>query len=285
MAKIRTEKVVLDEVGNWTEIKLEIIRKYAKAYSTILTAQSKSQIEQGKSPFHHVYIDAFAGAGVHVSRDSGELIDGSPSIAVKTVPPFKDYYFIDLDGSRIDHLNELFSDRQDIHVISGDCNEVLMKKVFPNVQYSQYRRGMTILDPYGLDLSWEVIRECGKLRTIDMFLNFPIADINRNVIWHNPVGVDETDIKRMNFFWGDDSWRNVAYTEERTLFGPEPVKQPNEVIAEAFRQRLKDVAGFANVPAPLAMKNSNNAIVYYLYFASQNATGNKIVNEIFASFR
>jgi len=42
-------------------------------------------------------------------------------------------------------------------------------------------------------------------------------------------------------------------------------KQPNDVIAEAFRERLKTVAGFKCVPSPLPMKNSRGAVVYYLF--------------------
>ena len=42
-----------DEIGIWSEIKLAIIREYAKAYSTILSAQTNAR-------FSHVYIDAFA---------------------------------------------------------------------------------------------------------------------------------------------------------------------------------------------------------------------------------
>lgn len=57
----------LDEIGYWSEIKLDIIREYAAAYSRILTAQ--------KSPtLYHIYIDAFAGAGLHVSKSTGEFI-------------------------------------------------------------------------------------------------------------------------------------------------------------------------------------------------------------------
>ena len=39
------------------------------------------------------------------------------------------------------------------------------------------------------------------MRTIDMFLNFPVADMNQNVLWRNPEGVDTADLKRMNEFW------------------------------------------------------------------------------------
>ncbi len=32
-------KLEYDEIGSWSEIKLEIVRKYAAAYSTIMTKQ------------------------------------------------------------------------------------------------------------------------------------------------------------------------------------------------------------------------------------------------------
>jgi hypothetical protein len=60
--------------------------------------------------------------------------------------------------------------------------------------------------------------------------------------------VDDADIARMNAFWGDQSWRDVAYGPVQTLFGPEDEKTDNKTIAEAFRKRLRDVAGFKNVP-------------------------------------
>jgi len=72
----------LDEIGYWSEIKLDIIRDYAKAYSTILAAQVKPR-------FHHIYIDAFAGAGVHLSKTTGDEVEGSPVIAAKTQPPLR----------------------------------------------------------------------------------------------------------------------------------------------------------------------------------------------------
>ena len=47
----------------------------------------------------------------------------------------------------------------------------------------------------------------GQSRAVDMFLNFPVMDMNRNAIWHNPSVVPQDGIDRMNRFWGDDSWR------------------------------------------------------------------------------
>jgi hypothetical protein len=37
------------------------------------------------------------------------------------------------------------------------------------------------------------------MKTVEMFLNFPVADMNRNVFWRRDVdNVDPGDIERMN---------------------------------------------------------------------------------------
>jgi hypothetical protein len=59
----------------------------------------------------------------------------------------------------------------------------------------------------------------------------------------------------------------------------------NEAVSEAFRKRLEEVAGFKYVPKPVPMRNSTGAVIYYLYFASPNKTGAKIVGDIFRKYR
>lgn len=269
-----------DEVGYWSEIKLGIIKAYAVEYSKIIFAQT--------TELEHVYIDAFAGAGVHKSKTKEGFIPGSPLNALRINPPFKEYYFIDLASEKTENLKELvrkdFGDvPSNVHIHQGDCNSILLKEVFPNVRYDQYRRGLCLLDPYGLHLNWEVIKTAGEMRSIEIFLNFPIADMNRNVIWHNPEGVDPADIERMNAYWGDNSWRNIAYTTKKNLFGFKE-KEDSEVIAESFGKRLKEVAGFSYVSPPLPMRNSMKAIIYYLYFASQKPVAKKIVDHILKKY-
>jgi len=94
-------------------------------------------------------------------------------------------------------------------------------------------------------------------------------------------------LERMTRFWGDDSWKKAAYAEssQTSLFGTELVKQDNETIVAAFRKRLREIAGFAYVPEPLPMRNSNNAIVYYLFLASPKSVAEKIISDIFKKYR
>ena len=272
-----SHQLQFDEIGYWSEIKLEILKEYATAYSAILGAQ--------RDPFlHHVYIDAFAGAGMHISRKSGEFVLGSPLNALAVQPPFREYHLIDILKERTENLKELIGDRSDVRIYSGDCNQILLNEVFPRVRYEDYRRGLCILDPYGLHLDWNVIQTAGRMRSIDLFLNFPVADINRNVLWHDPTDVAPQDLARMDRFWGNGSWRDIAYSTSRNLFGF-PEKEPNEAVAESFRLRLGKVAGFNRVPQPMPMRNSKGAIVYYLFFASQKGVAENIAEDIFAKYQ
>jgi three-Cys-motif partner protein len=259
-----------DTIGYWTELKLEIIEKYAKAYSAIMSSKK----------FHHVYIDAFAGAGTHISKATGEHVRGSPQIVLDIQPPFEEYYFIDIDSDKVDELNRIAMGRSEVKIFHGDCNNILLKEIFPKVSYKDYRRGLCLLDPYGLHLDWKVIETAGHMETIDMFLNFPVADMNRNVLWRDSQGVDPADIARMNAYWGDDSWMKIAYGKPN-LFN-EPWKEDNEVIAAAFQKRLHEMAGFKYVADPLTMKNSRDAIIYYLFFASQQKLAGDIHGDIIA---
>ncbi|HUF91798.1 MAG TPA: three-Cys-motif partner protein TcmP [Candidatus Limnocylindria bacterium] len=269
--------VQFDEIGYWSELKLEIIKKYAAAYSKIMTAQGN---------LYHVYVDAFAGAGRHISRATGESVPGSPLNALVIRPPFRAYHLIDLNPQKIGLFRELVGDRQDVFIYEGDCNTILLRDVFPQIEYRDFRRALVLLDPYGLDLRWEVLRIAGSLRTVDMFLNFPVMDMNRNVLWSRPEGVDPADVDRMNSFWGDESWREIAYERHPTLFGDEyHVKTGMDRVVKAFRLRLRETAGFKHVADPLPMRNSSRAIIYYLFFASQNEAAAHIIKDIFDRYR
>lgn len=265
-----------DEIGYWSEIKLEIQKEYAAAYSRILAAQKSP-------PLYHVYIDAFAGAGIHLTKVSQEFVLGSPLNALSVQPPFREYHLVDIKPEKVENLRTLIGPRKDVTVYEGDCNTILLEKIFPRVKWKDFRRGLCILDPYGLDLKWAVIFNAGKMKSLDIFLNFPVADMNRNVFWRNPDNVEDSQKERMNSFWGDDTWHAAAYRTDLNLFH-EPEKQSNDDIAEAFRKRLKDVAGFAKVPKPIPMRNSKGAIVYYLFFASQKDTAESIVLDIFKKY-
>jgi three-Cys-motif partner protein len=267
-----------DEIGYWSELKLDIIEKYGAAYTS---AFNKTHLKK-------YYIDGFSGPGVHLSKQTGAEIDGSPARALKVTPPFDGFYFIDVDAEKTAYLRKQFGSRSDVHIYTGDCNAILTNELLRTIQWEQYNRALCVLDPYGLQLDWEVMWQAGQSRAVDMFLNFPVMDMNRNAIWKNPDKIPPGGVERMTRFWGDESWKQAAYaTSPQTgLFGaPETVKQANEQIVSAFKKRLKEVAGFAHVAEPLPMRNSTKAVVYYLFLASPKSVAEKIIEHIFSKYR
>ena len=273
----------LDEIGIWSEIKLDIIKEYANAFTKIMKSQEWCK--------GYVYIDAFAGPGVHISRRTGEFISGSPLNALEIDNPFTAYHYIDIDKEKAETLNRLTGDRTNINIYQEDCNEVLVKKILPMLQYESKKRALCILDPYGLHLQWETIMTAAKLKTTVIFLNFPLMDMNRNVLHKDLLSADADQIERMNKFCGTDEWQEILYKKDKQmdLFGdPDRIKIVNSNIklGEWFKkERLQKTAGFKFVPEPMLMRNSKGGPLFFLFFASHNETGKKIVTDIFNKHR
>ena len=108
-------------------------------------------------------------------------------------------------------------------------------------------------------------------------------DMNRNVLRDVLEKSDESQIERLNRFWGDDSWKSMAYRGQGNLFaGEDQIKiADNHAVVEAYRSRLKKVAGFKFVPPPVPMLNKIDRVVYYLFFASQREVAKKLAVHIF----
>ncbi len=268
-----------DEVGDWSVLKLNTIEQYGSAYARAFNVRGR-QLKK-------YYIDGFSGAGVHVVKRTRQQIEGSPARALKIEPPFDGFYFIDVNKDKTAYLQKLCEGRTDVQIVNDDANSYL-RTLLPTIQFHLYNRALCVLDPYGLHLDWEVIELAGKSKAVDMFLNFPVMDMNRNAVWRNPDKVPQDGIERMSRFWGDESWKQVAYVRSRqaNLFSePDDEKQSNSAIVAAFRERLNKVAGFEFVPEPMPMINSRNAVVYYLFFASPKPVAQNIITHIFKAHR
>lgn len=284
----------LDKVGDWSVDKLDILKAYAEQYSLILKSQVNAG--SGRRRFSFGYIDAFAGAGEHIHTTTGKIIPGSPLNALSIQPPFDEYHFIDLNPDRVTRLQKLIAGKPNAFVHQGNCNEVLPKVVLPRFRYEDYRRALCLLDPYGLHLDWAVLQGAGMMKSVEIFLNFPILDINRNAKRRSLSDVETGHRARMTAFWGDETWHAAMFapSQQANFLGllsgdgdnsPEMEKTDGDFFAAAFQKRLREIAGFEFVPNPVPMKNTKNGVVYYLFFASNNKVGYKIANHIFKGYR
>jgi three-Cys-motif partner protein len=272
-----------EAIGLWTEIKLQIIREYAAAYTTILKGQSWCK--------GYAYIDAFAGFGQFVSKnDRDRLIEGSPLNALNIPNKFTEYHFIDIDPDKIANLDKLTSDRVErrtIHFYAGDANKKVTQEILPHFQFDSFKRALCILDPYGVDIEWQTIAAIGQAKTMDVYLNFPLMDINRNAARKVIELSDANQGEKLTRIWGADSWKGLAYTVQPRLF-EEPVLikiRGNETLKDGFIHRLKNIATFSYVPEPILMRNKQGGPLYFLFFASHKPVAQSIARDIFDKWR
>jgi three-Cys-motif partner protein len=108
-----------DEIGIWSELKLEIVEQYGAAYTKAFARTPNLK---------KYYIDGFSGAGVHVAKITKARVEGSPARALKVKPAFDGFCFIDLNADKTEYLRAVCGDRSDVDIHTGDSNEYLTLK-------------------------------------------------------------------------------------------------------------------------------------------------------------
>jgi three-Cys-motif partner protein len=276
--------------GDWTSDKLERVRKYLCAYTTIFKKNVRA------SYFTTIYVDAFAGTGQRVESagrrgkaaatalededdsDAEALQKGSARIALEVDPPFDRYVFIEKRAKRAKELESLQGDFADkaaaIQVERADANEYL-KKWCKQTDWQKHR-AVVFLDPYGMQVDWATIEAIAATKAIDLWVLFPLGvAVNRLLTKNEPPPKKRADA--LTRFFGNEDWKQEFYPKktERTLFGDEETERKEatfERIGRFFLKRLKAV--FAQVaPNPLILTNSKGVPIYLLCFAAGNPKG------------
>ena len=276
----------VDEIGPWSEEKLNILADYLKAYCTILNAKKR----QGKIS-EYCYIDAFAGSVTPTRKDTKAYVEGSPLRALRTEPAFDRYIFIDINKTRIKEriarLPEQFPEKADrIHIYQGDCNDILISEIIPRFHWKTGRRGIVFLDPYAPNVRWDVVRLLASAKTFDVFINYPLMGLTRLLpIKHPPT---ENHRKIISNVLGCEEWYDKVYGEEpwKLLMGGEQpiVRQVNPIpwLTKYYVDCLDDA--FDCVSDIKLMRNSKNAPLYALVLASRVGVATKIMNDIFNKY-
>jgi len=250
--------------GSWTNTKLEVLRKYLQAYSTLMKNQG----------FDKWYIDAFAGTGYRtlrsVTENSGNsgkllfpdlaaeepqrLLDGSARLALSVNPKFDHYVFIERSASRCAELTQLRSEQQhlglSIEIRQGDANEEVRKLCSGGWRF---RRAVLFLDPYGMEVEWSTIEAIAQTQAIDLWLLFPLG-MGVQRLPKRSGQIPESWRRRLNVLLGTEDWYEEFYRVEvaPTLFGDDDhrlVKASADTIGRYFNRRLQSVfSGVAEEP-------------------------------------
>lgn len=252
--------------GKWTELKLSILQDYISAYVKALKNQR----------FSMVYIDAFSGSGdVHL-KHLGIDVNGSSKIALNVNPPFHEYYFIDIDTESADNLDKSIKREHPeyvsrCHVIRAECNEFL-KNNLPSILSNYNRRGIILLDPFSLHVSFETLNIVASTEKLDVWYLFPLSAVNRNLPKDNlPFYLD-----KLRYVLGNDFGFDKIYHAEgiqESLFGdPQEIiwREDIDSIKERIIERLNQVFKGGVCKDYIVFTNSKNSPLFMLLFACSN---------------
>jgi three-Cys-motif partner protein len=271
--------------GDWTAEKLERVRKYLPAYTTIMNKQPF---------FQFAYIDAFAGTGYRtlkqdenpnelmfpeiVEQEVLSFLDGSARIALEVQPRFHKYIFIEKSEGRFQELQKLKTEypslQNDIELVQSDANDYL-KDLCRNPNWKRHR-AVLFLDPYGMEVDWDTIVAIANTQAIDLWLLFPLG-VAVNRLLKKDGNIDTGVRGKLDRFLGTTDWYDVFYETipTPTLFGNEMVTQKKgdfKLIEQYFVKRLQTI--FTQVADnPLPLYNSKNNPLYLLCFAAGNPKG------------
>ncbi len=270
--------------GVWTDTKLNCLRKYLRAYTTALKNQN----------FRKAYIDAFAGSGSRSAEAPDEPVEpsetdtyslfpeaispskievdpyreGSAKIALEA--DFDEYFFIEIEEKYAEGLRDLRSQHPDkkITVIVGDANEEV-KRLCASDWYGQQRRAVIFIDPYGMQVRWDMLEAIAGTKAMDMWLLFPLGAVSR--LLPRGQAPDESKAQLLDRFYGSQDWgRLYQRSEQPVLIGKRTVRRSNYyAILQYTGKRLSTIFAAVN-PKLLILRNNQNSPMYALFFAVGN---------------
>ena len=226
------------------------------------------------------YIDLQAGPGKNDFDPSGDIMLGSPLLALTTRFPFDNLFLVEMGtpeyGALLTRVSA--SDRSaSVQRYNADCNLAVdsivqhIKQIDdPYIPGSWPCLNLAFLDPEGLELEWRTVEKLAKLNRMDLIINFSTSGVTRNA--RISAGVEDDTIH--DRFFGTREWRLVY---ERT-HGHGSATVRRELI-DFYLHRLSEMGYVETKREEKEFKNKRNVQIYTMIFASKNDLGIKFWND------
>lgn len=287
----------IGSVGPWAREKLDLLGSYLVEYAKILRKQNFRG---------YVYIDAFAGAGIHHVRNQKparddllqlqlfdtthlqddseyqEFISGSPRVALELPYEFTYYVFVDTDPQRIQELESLKREfpSKPIRIHRKNCNEYLRELLIdPRINWKEWR-AVVFLDPFGMQVPWSTIESLAQTNSIEIIVNFPVGMAIQRLLRKDGTFTTQQRWKLDEYF-GSEAWYEILYKPQPDLFGEpiEKIEASGKSLVDWYcSSRLRSCFKF--VTKARLIRNSRRGHLYYLIHAGPNETGHRIANHI-----
>jgi len=285
--------------GDWTEEKLERLRKYLQAYTKIFKTNPQAR------HFRITYVDAFADSGSRTEKqphsedinplfaeaeatETENFFKGSARIALETEPLFEEYIFVERDAqcrATLEQLREQFPNLHDRILIKSSDANIFLREWCEQTNWKK-NRAVVFLDPYGMQVDWSTIEKIAATEAIDLWILYPLGQaVNRLLKREGPPTGGWAD--RLTRFFGSEGWKTRFYklSPQETLFGDSSLEKEADFdsLGNYFLERLGTVFT-AVAKNTLALRNSKGVPLFLLCFAAGNPKGAKtaagIANDI-----
>ena len=176
----------------WAVIKLVGLQYYLPIYTRIIRKNFPGQMR---------YIDLLAGPGLCKIRRTGDIIAGSPLIAVNSKIKFDEYIFVEKDAEGHDALiNRLNLSGVNYKPFRKDCNQCIDELL---VDFKEGDHYLAFIDNEGMNVSWKTVLKLLE-KSGDLIINFQSNGINR--VRGKAVN-NLADAKALTNFYGDEKWK------------------------------------------------------------------------------
>lgn len=243
-------------VGEWAKDKHDYLRRYIQATRGVRAMYLPPRGDGGAA-----FVDLFGGPGRCCLRGKRpELIDGSPLIALgHKEAPFTKVIVADLDHENIKALRARTAQYFDRAVVlEGDCHQLIDRIV---AEIPPHGFNIALIDPFNAgQLRFETIRKLAAFKRMDLIINWPTGDLKRNYA-HN-----------------QDEMKEILGTDDERA----SVENPEDAVAKikTLREQLAQFGYQDDQVRSMPVKNSKNAVLYHLVFASKNSKGYQIWKSI-----
>ncbi|PJF32146.1 MAG: hypothetical protein CUN51_00515 [Candidatus Thermofonsia Clade 1 bacterium] len=255
------------ESGLWAKDKLRILEAYMDAFSTAMR-------NKNWCAFH--YVDIMAGSGKNRIRETGEILLGSPLIALDQ-PIFTKYFFCEADSETFEALERRVAAHPRgamAKLYNADSNAVIaeicsqINEVDRNHGKTWGSLNLAFIDPEGPeDVHWSTVARLAEVNRMDMIINVPTNGINRLF--------GRNTFEHVDAFFGTDEWRQDIRKEDDAA-----IKRRHWL--DLYKRRLRPygytVESTEDVTAlrEFIARNSRDAQLYTLTFASKHPLGDEL---------
>jgi len=280
--------------GSWSESKLDCIERYTKSYLDVMQNQSWCTLD---------YVDAFAGRGKQALKsldsasdvaadvesffgdkseraDTQEFLVGSAIRALRASTAssrgFDRFIFIDADRESCQELEAVVaSDFPSVlDAVSVHCEDAnaALEQYVATVDWGT-TRALVFLDPYGLDVGWDLIQRLAESHACDVWYLFPLGGVIR--MMRNDGHLPDAWRTRLDTVFGTPSWYEEFYrlSGQQSFFddsGQEVLFKDASTrhVVDFVRDRLK--TAFPAVSDAGILRNSKGAPLFALVLCVSN---------------